>query len=119
MPGLTLPKPMRRRNFIQTTGAVATTAAATAQTSESRKPNLVIIHCDELNFRTIGCYRDTLTPEQAFMWGKDSVCETPHIDSIAAEGRDLHQILRRDAGLLALAFLVHLRAVSTEHAGDE
>lgn len=51
-----------------------------------KKPNLFIIHCDELNFRTLGCYRDTLPEDQAFMWGKDGVCKTPYIDSIAKDG---------------------------------
>lgn len=80
---------MKRRRFLQTTGAATAGAAASAVQSsaaESRKPNLVIVHCDELNFRTIGCYRDTLSPEQAFMWGPDAVCDTPHIDSLAKEG---------------------------------
>ena len=82
---------MRRRDFIQTTTGAATGAAlapALAQAGEAteRKPNLLIIHCDELNFRTLGCYRDTLPPEQAFMWGPKAYVETPHIDSIAQEG---------------------------------
>ncbi len=49
------------------------------------KPNLVIIHTDEHNFRTLGCYRDTLPPEQALMWGK-AVVETPHVDWLADRG---------------------------------
>ncbi|MDF1823450.1 MAG: sulfatase [Verrucomicrobiales bacterium] len=78
---------MIRRDFIKTTGAAASALGVSALGQESSsKPNLVIIHCDELNFRTIGCYRETLSPEQAFMWGPDAVCETPHIDSIAGEG---------------------------------
>ncbi|MEE8451784.1 MAG: sulfatase [Thermoguttaceae bacterium] len=48
-------------------------------------PNLLIIHTDEHNFRTLGCYRDTLPPEQALMWG-EAVVETPHIDWIADNG---------------------------------
>ncbi len=48
-------------------------------------PNLLIIHTDEHNFRTLGCYRETLSTEQALMWG-DSVVETPHIDWIAHNG---------------------------------
>ncbi len=51
-----------------------------------KKPNLLIIHTDEHNFRTLGCYRNTLPPEQAFMWGKDAVVETPNIDWIAENG---------------------------------
>ena len=79
---------MERRQFLQTSAAAAGTLTATNATAQdpSAKPNLLIIHCDELNFRTLGCYRDTLPSEQAFMWGKDSVVETPHIDSIAKEG---------------------------------
>ena len=33
------------------------------------KPNLLIIHTDEHNFRTLGCYRDLMTEDQAFVWG--------------------------------------------------
>lgn len=50
-----------------------------------KKRNLLIIHTDEHNFRTLGCYRDQLSKEQALMWG-DAVVETPHIDRLAAEG---------------------------------
>ena len=80
---------MKRRRFLQTASGASLAAPALAKTgTENRKPNLVIIHCDELNFRTLGCYRDTLPPEQAFMWGKKkgAVCETPHIDRLAKEG---------------------------------
>ncbi len=48
--------------------------------------NVLIIQTDEHNFRTLGCYRDTLAPEQAFAWGKSAVVETPAIDSIAKRG---------------------------------
>ena len=50
------------------------------------RPNLLIIHTDEHNFRTLGCYRKTLSDEQAFMWGKDAVCDTPNIDWLAENG---------------------------------
>ena len=83
-------KTMKRRHFVQTTSASSTAnaigPAIHAIAQSDKKPNLVIVHCDELNFRTIGCYRDTLSPEQAFMWGPNAVCDTPHIDSIAKEG---------------------------------
>jgi len=51
-----------------------------------KKPNLLIIHTDEHNFRTLGCYRETLSDEQAFMWGPNTIVETPNIDKIAHEG---------------------------------
>ena len=52
----------------------------------SQKPNLLIIHTDEHNFRTLGCYRELLSSEQALMWGPKAVVETPNIDKIAEEG---------------------------------
>lgn len=82
---------MKRRTFVKTSITAAASAAVApnliaAKSDSGKKPNLLIIQCDELNFRTIGCYRDTLSEEQAFMWGKKMVVDTPHIDSIAAEG---------------------------------
>jgi len=78
---------MKRRKFIQSTAATTAAAlATTARADDAAKPNLIIVHCDELNFRTLGCYRDTLPPEQAFMWGPLAVCDTPHIDALAKEG---------------------------------
>lgn len=49
-------------------------------------PNLLVIHTDEHNFRTLGCYRSLLPDEQAFMWGKDAVVTTPHIDWLSKGG---------------------------------
>ena len=49
------------------------------------KPNVLIIQTDEHNFRTLGCYRETLSEEQALMWGPD-VVETPSIDWLAETG---------------------------------
>ncbi len=53
--------------------------------ADDAPPNLLIIHTDEHNFRTLGCYRETLSTDQALMWG-DSVVETPNIDWIAHNG---------------------------------
>ncbi len=52
---------------------------------QASKPNLLIIHTDEHNFRTLGCYRDLMTEDQAYMWG-EAVVETPYIDQLAEEG---------------------------------
>ncbi|MDA8968256.1 sulfatase [bacterium] len=49
-------------------------------------PNVLVIITDEHNFRTLGCYRDTLSTEQAEMWGPGSVVETPNFDRLAKEG---------------------------------
>ncbi len=49
-------------------------------------PNVVIIQTDEHNLRTLGCYRDRMSPDQAFVWGKGNKVDTPHIDSLAKDG---------------------------------
>ncbi|MDT0551842.1 sulfatase-like hydrolase/transferase [Urechidicola vernalis] len=50
------------------------------------KPNLVIIHTDEHNLRTLGAYRATMSKEQGQIWGEGNIVETPNIDRIANEG---------------------------------
>lgn len=50
------------------------------------KPNILIIHTDEHNFRTLGCYRECLSEQQAMPWGKGNVVETPNIDYLAHHG---------------------------------
>lgn len=78
---------MQRRNFLKTTAATGSLAAVDgARAQDGKTPNLLIVHCDEHNFRTLGCYRDTLVPDQAYMWGTESLVETPHIDSLARDG---------------------------------
>ncbi len=52
---------------------------------EEDHPNLIVIMTDEHNFRTLGCYRETMEKRQAYMWGP-SVVETPNIDWIAKNG---------------------------------
>ena len=49
-------------------------------------PGVLVVVTDEHNFRTLGCYRDLMAPEQAFMWGRRAVVDTPHIDRIGREG---------------------------------
>jgi arylsulfatase A-like enzyme len=53
-----------------------------------RKPNILIIHADQLNLRTIGAYRDRLPLDQGRdFWGPNSnIVPTPNIDWIAKEG---------------------------------
>jgi len=50
------------------------------------QPNVIIIQTDEHNLRTLGCYRDQMSPEQAFVWGKGVKVDTPQIDSLASGG---------------------------------
>ncbi|MBJ7881559.1 sulfatase family protein [Gelidibacter salicanalis] len=50
------------------------------------KPNLIIIHTDEHNFRTLSCYQELLPEDQAFVWGKGNNTKTPNIDILAKEG---------------------------------
>ena len=67
---------------------LAALAAADAPKSDAtNKPNLVVVLTDQRNFRTLGCYRELLPKEQAFVWGDGVADETPHLDSIARSGR--------------------------------
>ncbi|TLX78243.1 sulfatase [Labilibacter sediminis] len=54
--------------------------------AQKKQPNLLIIHTDEHNYRTLGCYRDIMSEEQAFIWGKDVCVKTPNIDQLAKKG---------------------------------
>ena len=65
--------------------ALAATFTASAMAAKSDKPNLIIIHTDEHNFRTLGCYRKLMPKDRALMWGP-TVCETPNIDWLADNG---------------------------------
>ena len=60
--------------------------AAEDEGKKTKKPNLIIIHTDEHNFRTLSCYQNLLPEEQAFVWGKGNNSKTPNIDKIANEG---------------------------------
>ncbi|MBM4155229.1 MAG: sulfatase [Lentisphaerae bacterium] len=77
---------MRRRDFLAGMGAAFTACAAGRVRAAARRTSLLILHTDEHNYRTLGCYRDLLPPEQARIWGPKTVVETPHIDSLAKQG---------------------------------
>lgn len=50
------------------------------------KPNLLIFFTDEHNFRTLGCYRNTMPKDIAEPWGDGVVVETPNLDYLASKG---------------------------------
>lgn len=64
----------------------AFSALCIGQGMAQTKPNVLIIHTDEHSFRTLGCYRDCLSEEQARPWGLKNVVETPNIDYLAKQG---------------------------------
>ncbi|MCG8581020.1 MAG: sulfatase [Bacteroidales bacterium] len=72
--------------FIAIAFIVAITGYINANNRAKQKPNIIIIHTDEHNLRTLGCYRSTMDEEQAYMWGKNTIVETPYIDKLASEG---------------------------------
>ena len=65
---------------------VVTALQFTALAQQKSQPNLVIIHTDEHNLRTLGAYRETMSKEQAEIWGEGNIVETPNIDRLANEG---------------------------------
>jgi arylsulfatase A-like enzyme len=71
-----------RSNFWTTSIAVFFVIGAIAQ----QKPNLIVIHTDEHNFRTLSCYQKLLPEDQAFIWGKGNNVKTPNIDELADDG---------------------------------
>ena len=81
-----------RRHLLASLAAATAIAALpawaqeTAKPAAPRQPNLLVIHCDQLNFRTLGCYREQLPPNLAFIWGNGVSVSTPNIDSLAKNG---------------------------------
>ncbi|MEX0320813.1 MAG: sulfatase [Puniceicoccaceae bacterium] len=65
---------------------LVTQLLASAFAFAANKPNLLVIHTDEHNFRTLGCYRDLMSDDQSYVWGKGIKVDTPHIDSLAEDG---------------------------------
>ncbi|WP_010136720.1 sulfatase family protein [Ochrovirga pacifica] len=53
---------------------------------QTKKTNVIWIITDEHNFRTLSCYREQLSPDQAYQWGKEAAVETPNIDALAKNG---------------------------------
>ena len=79
---------MNRQRFAVSWFALAITfcGASARSIAETSRPNVLLIITDEHNFRTLGCYRQVLSPSQAEMWGRGAVVETPNLDRIANEG---------------------------------
>jgi len=77
---------MKQFRFVLTVaGLLACSTLAGLAAGADPPPNLLVIHTDEHNFRTLGCYRELLSEEQALMWG-DAVVTTPHVDWLAEHG---------------------------------
>ncbi|HOD81242.1 MAG: Choline-sulfatase [Planctomycetes bacterium ADurb.Bin126] len=78
-----------RREFLVRTGALLAASSSLgdlqAQAAGDRL-NLLVIHTDEHNFRTLGCYRKQLKTEHALVWGPGAVVETPNLDWLAEHG---------------------------------
>ena len=74
---------MHRLPLIPLILIVALGAAAPA---EKPPMNVLVIQTDEHNFRTLGCYREMMSEEQAFVWGKGVRVDTPNIDWLAKNG---------------------------------
>lgn len=72
---------VRKRNI-----CVICTALWCVNGSAQIKPNILILHTDEQNFRTLGCYREYLPEQQAMPWGEGNRVETPNIDYLAHHG---------------------------------
>ncbi len=68
---------LTRRGFIASTVSAAFTTAANPATR--RKPNVVLIFCDDFGYSDLGCY--------------GSQIPTPNLDRLASEGARFSQII--------------------------
>lgn len=102
-------KNIRKLSFISPlliTGAINIAA--------QEKPNILIIHTDEQNFRTLGCYRQYLSEDQAFPWGKEVAVETPNIDAMASQRDSFHALLCHYASQFPQSGIIPQRIFSSE-----
>ena len=53
---------------------------------DERPMNVLVIQTDEHNFRTLGCYRELMPDDQAYIWGEGVKVDTPNIDWLAKNG---------------------------------
>ena len=102
----------RRRTFISDSGIYV---VRIVPNENGRGATALIIHTDEHNFRTLGCYRKLLSEEQALMWGP-AVVETPNIDWIAENGSRVRVV--RDL-LYSKAPMVPVRWVLGTHREED
>lgn len=77
---------MKTQNLLKPSFLALNALSLSVMAVGQTKPNLIIIHTDEHSFRTLGCYREQMSPDQAMIWGPDAKVETPNIDRIAHEG---------------------------------
>ena len=79
---------MGRREFIQTTGAAVAAASALPRAAGAdpagagRKPNILIVVCDQMNLDAIGAYRQHLDHKAWLCHWVD----TPNLDELVANG---------------------------------
>ena len=77
------------------------------------RPNVVIIQTDEHNLRTLGCYRDQMSPEQVRL-GQGQ--QSGHSHRFPGQGRGpLHQLLCLLPGMHAIPGFVGLGSLSAGH----
>ncbi|MBI5835469.1 MAG: sulfatase [Armatimonadetes bacterium] len=78
---------MTRRSLLAAAGgALGALAARRGSGQATTRPNVLVIHCDELSFRALGCYRAQLPAEQSLVWGTQAALYTPNIDRLARAG---------------------------------
>lgn len=77
-----------KNSFISCSLAIAAVYPSLVMAEEFRndKTNVLIIMTDEHNLRTLGCYRDFMSKDQAEIWGEGNLVETPNLDTLAANG---------------------------------
>lgn len=76
-----------RRTFLQASAAGLAAAALPARAqAPARRPNLLLLHCDQLSSWALSCYAAELTGVPNY---GATLVQTPHLDQLAAEGARL------------------------------
>lgn len=74
-----------RRTFLQTSAAGLAAAALPAR-AQAARPNLLMLHCDQLSSWAVSCYAAELRDVPNY---SATLVQTPHLDRLAAEGARL------------------------------
>ena len=74
-----------RRTFLQVSAA-GLAAAAMPSRGQARRPNLLLLHCDQLSAWALSCYAAERTGVPNY---GVTLVQTPHLDQLAAEGARL------------------------------
>lgn len=88
-----MPQP-NRRQFLTAAAGLAGSLAVGRQARAAARPNLLLLHCDQLSAWAVSCYAPELTSVPNY---GATIVPTPHLDRLAAEGARLTRFFTNSA----------------------